>query len=93
MFDYGKHKRTEMVTAGLGQPLELAIRADIEVPERKLAVTWSLRQGTPATHVVDIMFKLPEDFPAGGNSNVPGILMKQAEQTATFRWRETCLSL
>jgi hypothetical protein len=27
------------------------------------------------------MFKLPADFPSGGISNVPGILMKQAEQT------------
>jgi hypothetical protein len=27
------------------------------------------------------MFKLPADFPFGGISNVPGILMKQAEQT------------
>src|SRR5262249_19882127 len=29
----------------------------------------------------EIMFKVPPDFPAGGISNVPGILMKQAEQT------------
>jgi hypothetical protein len=29
-----------------GEPAELAIRADIEVPERKLAVTWSLRRNT-----------------------------------------------
>jgi len=27
------------------------------------------------------MFKLPTDFPSGGISNVPGILMKQAEST------------
>ena len=77
--------RTEMVTAGLGQPPQLAIRADIEVPERKLAVTWSLRcntdKGLPATHTVEIMFKTPADFPAGAISNVPGILMKQAEST------------
>ena len=26
------------------------------------------------------MFKLPADFPSGGISNVPGILMKQGEQ-------------
>ena len=77
--------RTAMVTAVPGQPPELAIRADIEVPERKLAMTWSLRRNTdkglPATHTVEIMFKLPADFPAGGISNVPGILMKQAEST------------
>jgi hypothetical protein len=54
------------------------------VPERKLAMTWSLRRNTdkgiPATHVVEIMFKLPADFPFGGISNVPGMLMKQALQ-------------
>src|SRR6516162_5514137 len=76
--------RTETVTPGPGQPPELAIRADVEVPERKLAMTWSLRRNTdkglPATHTVEIMFKLPADFPSGGISNVPGILMKQAEQ-------------
>jgi hypothetical protein len=27
------------------------------------------------------MFKLQADFPSGGISNVPGILMKQAEST------------
>jgi hypothetical protein len=35
----------------------------------------------PATHTVEITFKLPADFPFGGISNVPGILMKQGEQT------------
>ncbi len=77
--------RTESVTPGPGQPPELAIRADVEVPERKLAMTWSLRRNTdktlPASHTVEIIFKLPTEFPSGGISNVPGILMKQAEQT------------
>ena len=77
--------RTETVTPGPGQQPELAIRADVEVPERKLAMTWSLRRNTdkglPASHTVEIMFRLPTDFPSGGISNVPGILMKQAEQT------------
>jgi hypothetical protein len=77
--------RTETVTSGPGQPPELAIRADVEVPERKLAMTWSLRRNAdkalPASHTVEIIFKLPGDFPSGGISNVPGILMKAAEQT------------
>jgi hypothetical protein len=77
--------RTETVTAGPGQSPELAVRADVEVPERKLAMTWSLRRNTdkglPASHTVEILFKLPADFPAGEISNVPGILMKAAEQT------------
>jgi hypothetical protein len=77
--------RTETITPGPGQPPELAVRADVEVPERKLAMTWSFRRNTdkglPATHTVEIMFKLPADFPSGGISNVPGILMKQNEST------------
>jgi hypothetical protein len=77
--------RTETVTPGPGLPPELAVRADVEVPERKLAMTWSFRRNTdkglPATHTIEIMFKLPADFPAGGISGVPGILMKQAEST------------
>ena len=77
--------RTETVNPGPGQPPELAVRADVEVPERKLAMTWSLRRNTdkslPASHTVEIIFKLPADFAAGGISNVPGILMKSQEQT------------
>ena len=77
--------RTETISPGPGQAPELAIRADVDVPDRKLTMTWSLRRNTdktlPASHTVEITFKLPPDFPSGGISNVPGILMKQAEQT------------
>jgi hypothetical protein len=77
--------RTETISPGPGQPPELAIRADVEIPERGISMTWSLRRNAdpnlPASHTVEIVFKLPQDFPAGGVSNVPGILMKQAEQT------------
>jgi len=77
--------RTETVSPGSGQPPELAISAEIEVPERKLAMTWSLRRNNdrtlPASHVVEIMLKLPADFPSGSVANVPGILMKPAELT------------
>jgi hypothetical protein len=48
-------------------------------------VRWSLRRNSdrslPASHTIEIMFTLPADFPNGGISNIPGILMKQAEQT------------
>ena len=77
--------RTEVVSPAPKQSPELAIRADIDVPERKLGVTWVLRRNTdqvlPASHTIEITFRLPPDFPAGGISNVPGILMKPAEQT------------
>ncbi|HZP69424.1 MAG TPA: hypothetical protein VFB29_05720 [Pseudolabrys sp.] len=76
--------RTETVSPGPGLSPELAIRADIEIPERKLRMTWSLRRNTdkalPASHTIEIMFTLPADFPEGGIGNVPGVLMKQNEQ-------------
>ncbi len=77
--------RTEMRPATPGRPPELAVRADIEVPERKMSVTLSLRRNTdqslPASHTIEIVFTLPADSPSGGVQKVPGVLMKQAEQT------------
>ncbi|HML07425.1 MAG TPA: hypothetical protein VK430_04765 [Xanthobacteraceae bacterium] len=76
--------RTETVSPGPGLAPELAVRADVEIPERRMTVTWSLRRNTdkalPASHTIEIMFNLPADFAGGGIANVPGILMKQAEQ-------------
>ncbi|HUD85185.1 MAG TPA: hypothetical protein VMR17_01975 [Xanthobacteraceae bacterium] len=76
--------RTETVSPGPGLAPELAVRADIEIPDRRMTVTWSLRRNTdkalPASHTIEIMFNLPADFPGGGISNVPGVLMKQSEQ-------------
>jgi hypothetical protein len=78
--------RTEEIPSPTGAPPELTVRADIELPERQIGMTWTLRRATDdlssyASHTIEIMFKLPPDFPAGGVFNVPGVLMKQAEQT------------
>src|SRR5690606_3752250 len=40
--------QTEMKAGAPGRPPDLAVRADIEVPERKMSVTWSLRRNTDA---------------------------------------------
>lgn len=76
--------RTESV-AGPSQQPEIAVRADVEIPERRITMTLTLRrnsdQNLPASHTIEIMFNLPADFPFGGIANVPGILMKQAEAT------------
>jgi hypothetical protein len=61
------------------------VRADLEVPERGIAMVFLLRRNTdkalPASHTIELTFKLSADFPFGGIQNVPGILMKQSEQT------------
>ena len=77
--------RVEPVTPSTGGPPELAVRADLEIPDRRITMRFTLRRNTdqalPASHTIEISFNLPADFPFGGISNVPGILMKQAEQT------------
>jgi len=77
--------RTDRVPPGPGQKPEVAVRADIEIPELKIGIRWSLRRNDdkslPASHTVEIMFTLPADFPHGGIANIPGVLMKQGETT------------
>lgn len=77
--------KTETVSPGPGLAPELVVRADVEIPERKLRMTWTLRRNTdkalPASHTIEILFNLPADFSGGAINNVPGVLMKQDEQT------------
>ena len=77
--------RTERVPPGAGQKPDVVVRAEIEIPEQKVSVRWSLRRNDdkqgPASHTIEIMFTLPPDFSHGGISNIPGVLMKQGETT------------
>jgi len=77
--------RTEPIKATGNQKADLAVRADIEIPDRKFKMTMSFRRNTdtslPASHTAELTFILPPDFPGGGVSNVPGILMKSNEQS------------
>jgi hypothetical protein len=73
--------RTERVAPGPGQKPDIVVRADIEIPEQNVSVRLSLRRNDdkqrPASHVIEIAFTLPPDFPHVSISNVPGILMTQ----------------
>ena len=75
--------RTESIKAE-GKPDELAAHADVDLPSRGLQLTMSLRRNLdpslPASHVIDLTFRAPNDFDGGGIANVPGILMKSNEQ-------------
>jgi hypothetical protein len=63
---------------------ELAVRADVEIPERRTTMTWLLRRNVDyalaASHTVEIVFNLPAGFAGGGIASVPGIMMKPSEQ-------------
>ncbi|MBR0928457.1 hypothetical protein JQ561_17730 [Bradyrhizobium diazoefficiens] len=76
--------RLEPIKASGAQKADVAVRADIEIPDRKFKMTMSFRRNTdsslPASHTAELTFILPPDFPGGSVSNVPGILMKSNEQ-------------
>ncbi|MGJ4953696.1 hypothetical protein [Bradyrhizobium sp. HKCCYLS20291] len=77
--------RTEQIKATGTQKADIAVRADIEIPDRKFKMTMSFRRNTdtslPASHTAELTFILPQDFAGGGVGNVPGILMKSNEQS------------
>jgi hypothetical protein len=77
--------RSEMTSAAGAKDKVLTARADVEIPERRITMQMSFRRNSdpalPASHTIEIAFHVPADFPNGGISNVPGLLMKQAEQT------------
>src|SRR5581483_3858420 len=71
------------VTPKPGDGVDPAIRAEVEVPERGLAMTFSLRRHpdqAQATHRINVSFRLSASFASGGIQEVPGVLMKGGEQ-------------
>jgi hypothetical protein len=76
--------RTEPIKASGNNKADIAVRADIDIPDRKFKMTMSFRRNTdtslPASHTAELTFILPPDFTGGGVANVPGILMKSNEQ-------------
>lgn len=75
--------RTEAVKVPAGQPPDIGVRADIDIPERKFKMSLSIRRNTdaslPASHTAELTFVLPPDF-GTTVANVPGVLMKSNEQ-------------
>ena len=73
--------RTEPIKATGNQKPDIAVRADIDIPDRKFKMTISFRRNSdtslPASHTAELTFA-PQD--GGGIGNVPGILMKSNEQ-------------
>jgi hypothetical protein len=72
------------VIKAAGQPDDVAVHANIDIPDRKFKMTMSLRRNVdkslPASHTIELTFHLPQDFVGGGISSVPGILTKSNEQ-------------
>ena len=76
--------RTEPIKTSDNQS-DIAVRADIEIPDRKIKVTMSFQRNAdpslPASHTADLTFILPPDFPDGGIGKVPAIILKSSERS------------
>jgi hypothetical protein len=77
----------KMVTASPepGQPADVAIRAEVEIPQRFLRMNFTLRRNLdpslPASHTIEIEFNTPADFPPGGIADVPVVAMEDTDKT------------
>jgi hypothetical protein len=67
--------RIETLSAVSGEMPELAIDADIEIPERHINMTMSLRRNSlwapPTIYTIESTFDLPADLPSGGIAGIP----------------------
>lgn len=74
--------RTETVSPGPGQPPEIGLRIEIEIPDRHLTAVMTIRrnpdQALPASHMIEVQFTTPND-PFGGVASTPGVRLKSSE--------------
>lgn len=75
--------RTDRIKAA-GQPNELVIHADVDIPDMKLTMTMDIKRNTdkslPASHVVKMTFVSPRDMASTAVISVPGMMLKFSEQ-------------
>ncbi|MCW1838746.1 caspase family protein [Prosthecomicrobium hirschii] len=78
--------RTVRERPGAGKPIVTMIKAQIEVPDRGLTLSLSVRPNTdksfPASHLIELRFEVPRDFDNKGVSNAPGLILKQLDTVA-----------
>lgn len=81
--------RFEPVRVENGQVPEVVVRADVNIPDRHLHMTMSVRRNTDrtvlASHVVELKFDPTADPPYEKITSIPRMLMKQDSQTPAER--------
>ncbi|WP_428031154.1 hypothetical protein [Ancylobacter sp.] len=74
---------TESASASAGQPADVGVRAEISIPARNITATLTFRRNQdpsiPASHIIEVQFKLPSGFDLGNISSVPGMRAKASE--------------
>jgi hypothetical protein len=75
--------RSDIVPVGPQRSPVTTIRADVEIPSRRIGLRLALQRNDDkamlASHTVELIFTLPPDSPRGGISTIPGVLMQQGE--------------
>lgn len=75
--------RLDNVSNGPGEPLSLAVRAEIEIPEEKLQAAMTFQKNTdatlPASHTIKLRFVVPPGSPLGGIKQISVPQMRKEE--------------
>ena len=70
--------------AGDGQTAQPAVRATVTMPSSKVSLKMTIRKNTdqsiPASHLIELVFTVPDNFPGGAIDNVQRITFKDTEQ-------------
>lgn len=63
---------------------EPAIRARIEIPDRNVVLIMTIKRNTdkalPASHLIELVFAVPEDFSGGAIGQINRFVLKESEQ-------------
>lgn len=69
---------------GVGDATDPAIRARVEVPDRNLVMLMTLKRNLdralPASHLIELVFAVPDDFSGGSIGNINRFVLKESEQ-------------
>ena len=75
--------RVDNVSNGPDEPLSMAVRAEIDIPEEKLRVAMMLQKnfdGTlPASHTMKLVFAVPQDSPLGNIKQISVVQMRRED--------------
>lgn len=67
-----------------GEPTEAAIRAQIEIPDRKTVLIMTIKRNTDpalsASHLIELVFAVPDNFSGGSIEEINRFVLKQSEQ-------------
>ncbi|UVC07303.1 hypothetical protein IHQ71_19080 [Rhizobium sp. TH2] len=71
-------------TTSAGDKKQPMVEANIDIPGRKMKVLISFKRNSdvslPASHIIEVVFDLPENFPEGNVEKVERVAFKQTEQ-------------